>query len=63
MRAGIVFSRKAPALARQGVALEELIPGTDLLILEQAIKNLETYPALVGQHLRGPGVAVWGHGR
>ena len=36
---------------------------TDLLIVEQAIKYAETYPALVRQHRSGPGVAVWGHGR
>lgn len=35
----------------------------DLLILEQAVKNVETYPALLGQHLGGPGVGFFGHGR
>ncbi len=35
----------------------------DLLILQQAVKNLESYPALVRQHGRGPGVAFFGHGR
>jgi glycosyltransferase involved in cell wall biosynthesis len=37
-------------------------PG-DLLLLEQAIKNLDGYPALVRQHLSGPSVGFWGHGR
>lgn len=36
---------------------------TDLLILQQAVKNLENYPALIGQHMGGPGVAFFGHGR
>lgn len=35
----------------------------DLVIVEQAIKNLETYPLLVRQHLGGPSVSMWGHGR
>lgn len=40
----------------------------DLVIVEQAIKNLETYPLLAERliprgALRGPGVAMWGHGR
>lgn len=37
--------------------------GADLIIVEQAIKNLETYPLLAGKRLGGPGVAMWGHGR
>lgn len=35
----------------------------DMVIVEQAIKNLETYPLLVRQQLDGPSVAMWGHGR
>ena len=35
----------------------------DLLIVEQAVKNLETYPLLMRQLLGGPRVAMWGHGR
>lgn len=37
--------------------------GADLVIVEQAIKNIETYPLLAQQHLGGPSVAMWGHGR
>ncbi len=35
----------------------------DLVIVQQAIKNLETYPLIARQHLNGPRVAMWGHGR
>ena len=35
----------------------------DLVIVEQAVKNLETYPALLRMHLGGARVAMWGHGR
>jgi glycosyltransferase involved in cell wall biosynthesis len=35
----------------------------DLLLLEQAIKNLDAYPALVRQHFTGPSVGLWGHGK
>ncbi len=35
----------------------------DLLILQQAVKNLESYPALIAQHRSGAGVAFFGHGR
>ncbi len=35
----------------------------DLVIVEQAVKNLETYPLLLSPGGRGPGVAMWGHGR
>lgn len=35
----------------------------DLVIVEQAIKNLETYPLLLRQRLGGPSVSMWGHGR
>ncbi len=36
---------------------------TDLVIVEQAVKNVETYPLLVRKALGGPSVAMWGHGR
>lgn len=36
---------------------------TDLLLLEQAIKNLDGYIPLIRQHLGGPSVGFWGHGR
>lgn len=40
------------------------LPGhADLLILQQAVKNLENYLALIGQHLGGAGVGFFGHGR
>lgn len=35
----------------------------DLLILEQALGNLEGYWPLLGPHRRWPRVALWGHGR
>jgi glycosyltransferase involved in cell wall biosynthesis len=35
----------------------------DLLLLEQAIKNLEGYLPLLRQRWGGPPVALWGHGR
>jgi glycosyltransferase involved in cell wall biosynthesis len=35
----------------------------DLVIVEQAVKNLETYPLLASGRRGGPGVAMWGHGR
>jgi glycosyltransferase involved in cell wall biosynthesis len=35
----------------------------DLLILEQAIRNVETYPALARSMARGTPLALWGHGR
>lgn len=36
---------------------------TDLVIVEQAVKNSETYPLLARKNLGGPSVAMWGHGR
>ena len=41
----------------------QLPSSVDLLVVEQAVKNLESYPALLRQHLSGPSVAMWGHGR
>jgi glycosyltransferase involved in cell wall biosynthesis len=35
----------------------------DLLIMEQAIRNVETYPALARSMARGTPLALWGHGR
>lgn len=35
----------------------------DLVIVEQAVKNLESYPLLLRRRGLGPGVAMWGHGR
>jgi glycosyltransferase involved in cell wall biosynthesis len=35
----------------------------DLVVVQQSIKNLETYPLLARQYLGGPSVAMWGHGR
>lgn len=34
----------------------------DLVVVEQAVRNLDSLPLLVGRHARGPGVAMWGHG-
>jgi glycosyltransferase involved in cell wall biosynthesis len=35
----------------------------DLVVVEQALKNLESYPLLAKAAFRGPRVAMWGHGR
>ncbi len=43
--------------------VERHFRGTDLVILEQAIRNIETYPALLRAAFGGPRVALWGHGR
>jgi glycosyltransferase involved in cell wall biosynthesis len=43
--------------------LRNIARGSSLLILEQAIRNLETYPLLLRALLGGPNVAFWGHGR
>ncbi len=45
------------------VALRRIPHNTDLVIVEQAIKNVETYPLLARKSLDGPSVAMWGHGR
>lgn len=42
---------------------QEACQRPDLVIVEQAIKNLETYPLLARRYFGGPGVAMWGHGR
>lgn len=34
----------------------------DLVIVEQALKNVDTYPLLMRSWLGGPHVAMWGHG-
>lgn len=45
-----------------GSALKQFHP--NLVIVEQAIKNLETYPLLLKRAIRhGPSVAMWGQGR
>ena len=44
-------------------SLDGLGAGRDLLILEQALRNLELYPWLVAGLVRRPRVALWGHGR
>ena len=36
---------------------------SDLVIIEQALQRLETYPLLARQAIGGPRVAFWGHGR
>ena len=46
-----------------GAHLRRLPRECDLLIVEQAIKNLESYIAVAAQHGAGPAVAMWGHGR
>ena len=35
----------------------------DLVVVEQAVKNLDTYPLLLGSRTSRPRVAMWGHGR
>jgi len=42
---------------------QQACPHPDLVIVEQALKNLETYPLLARRYFGGPGVAMWGHGR
>jgi glycosyltransferase involved in cell wall biosynthesis len=37
--------------------------GRDLVIVEHAIRNLESYPVAVRQGRGGPRLALWGHGR
>lgn len=41
----------------------EAMPDPDLVVVQQAIKNLETYPLLAQRRFGGPRVAMWGHGR
>jgi glycosyltransferase involved in cell wall biosynthesis len=43
--------------------LGSLCDDADLIIVEQAIKNIETYPLLLKSALGGARVAMWGHGR
>jgi len=40
-----------------------LLGGVDLVIVEQAIRQLETYRLLLGPRPNGLRVALWGHGR
>jgi glycosyltransferase involved in cell wall biosynthesis len=41
--------------------LSTLTDGSELVIADQALRHLESYPLLLGQR-RGPRVALWGHG-
>ena len=41
--------------------MRSVIAGSDLVILEQARRNLEAYPLLFGRS--SVSVALWGHGR
>ncbi|WP_198035365.1 glycosyltransferase family 4 protein [Streptacidiphilus rugosus] len=44
--------------------LGPLAHSSDVLIVDQALRNLELYPQLVRQRLgRGPAIAMWDHGR
>lgn len=36
---------------------------SQLVIVEHALRNLDSLPLLARQYVRGPGVAMWGHGR
>jgi glycosyltransferase involved in cell wall biosynthesis len=38
-------------------------PSPDLVLVEQAMKNLDAYPLLLRRRFGGPGVAIWGQGR
>ena len=40
-----------------------VIAGSDLVIAEQAIRNVETYALAARSRIRGPAFALWGHGR
>lgn len=53
------------SLPGRDVAVRRLgaLPRPDLVIVEQAVKNLETLPLLARKPLGGPSVAMWGHGR
>ena len=45
-------------------SLSELQPEAgDLFVLEQALKNLDTYPLLLRKQRSSFGVAMWGHGK
>ncbi len=56
------LGRRGINARRLGVALRAYDP--DLVIVEQAIKNLETYPVIARRRVAsGPRVAMWGHGR
>jgi glycosyltransferase involved in cell wall biosynthesis len=68
VRDGVLRQRSVPLLGRAvhlrslGEHLQFLRP--DLLIVEQAVKNLEVYPLLLRQSLgSGPRVGMWGQGR
>jgi glycosyltransferase involved in cell wall biosynthesis len=58
----LAFASRSVNVRRLGSALDAFRP--DFVIVEQAIKNLETYPVLA-RHLarRGPRLAMWGQGR
>jgi glycosyltransferase involved in cell wall biosynthesis len=58
----LAFASRSVNVRRLGSALDAFCP--DFVIVEQAIKNLETYPVLA-RHLarRGPRLAMWGQGR
>jgi glycosyltransferase involved in cell wall biosynthesis len=58
----LAFGSRSVNVRRLGSALDDFRP--NLVIVEQAIKNLETYPVLA-RHLahRGPRLAMWGQGR
>lgn len=60
-----LLRERAARLGGRTLLLRHLPPvrSSDLLIVEQAVKNLETYPLLLRRPDRSPGVAMMGHGR
>lgn len=63
---GIAISQKEWRLVGRRMVIRnisEAIAGADLIILEQARRNLDAYRLLATKTRKGPVVALWGHGK
>lgn len=66
LKCGIHIDQKEWRLAGRRVVLRrtsEAIRGADLVILEQARRNIDAYRLLAAKRSSDPLVALWGHGR
>lgn len=43
--------------------VSDIIPNADLVIIEQARRNIDAYQLLGARRQKGPRIALWGHGR
>lgn len=62
-QADVVVGSRTPGHVRWRSLSSLRLETSDLVVMEQALRNLEVYQLLGRRRNRRPGIALWGHGR